>query len=79
MSGADVEYRARLPAAVYDLALRLGVNPDDNGTAVNLTQTGRIRRKLDTESWMSFTATQAISTRECEFDWRARAGPLGMV
>ena len=79
MSGAGDEYRARLPAAVYDLALRLGVNPDNNRAGVKLTQTGRIKRKLDTESWMSFTATQTISTRECEFDWRARAGPLGMV
>jgi hypothetical protein len=28
---------------------------------------------------MSFSATQAISTRECAFDWRARAGPLKLV
>jgi hypothetical protein len=71
--------RARLPAAVYDLALRLGVKPDGNRAEVKLTQTGRIKRKIDTESWMSFTATQTISTHECAFDWRARAGAFGMV
>lgn len=29
--------------------------------------------------WMSFSARQTIATRECAFEWRARAGPLGMV
>ncbi len=29
--------------------------------------------------WMSFTARQTIATRDCTFEWRARAGPLGMV
>jgi hypothetical protein len=71
--------RAHLPATVYDLALRLGVKPEDNRASVKLTQTGRIKRKIDTESWMSFTATQTISTHECAFDWRARAGAFGMV
>jgi hypothetical protein len=28
---------------------------------------------------MAFTATQAISTCACEFDWRAKFGPFGMV
>jgi hypothetical protein len=71
--------RADLPASVYDLALRLGVKPDGNRAGVKLTQTGRIKRNIDTESWMAFTATQTISTQTCEFDWRARAGPFGMV
>jgi hypothetical protein len=79
MSETDHQHRARLPAAVYDLALRLGAKPEDNQAGVKLTQTGRIKRKIDTESWMSFTATQTISTHECAFDWRARAGPFGMV
>jgi hypothetical protein len=28
---------------------------------------------------MAFTATQTISDRACEFDWRAKAGPFGMI
>jgi hypothetical protein len=28
---------------------------------------------------MAFAATQTISTRACEFDWRAKAGPFGMI
>ena len=28
---------------------------------------------------MAFTATQTISTNSCEFDWRARAGPFGVI
>jgi hypothetical protein len=75
---ADQQARARLPAAVYDLALRLGVNPADKRTRVQLTQTGRMKRSLNSESWMSFTASQTISTQACEFDWRARAGPFGL-
>jgi hypothetical protein len=79
MSESHHENRARLPAAVYDLALRLGVKPEGDRSSVKLTQTGRIKRKIDTESWMSFTATQTISTREYAFDWRARAGAFSMV
>jgi hypothetical protein len=68
----------RLPAAVYDLALRLGANPEMNRTTVNLTQTGRMKPGVGAR-WMSFTAKQTTATRECAFEWRARAGPLGMV
>jgi hypothetical protein len=79
LSDPDQENRARLPAAVCDLALRLGVNPGDRRSGVRLTQTGRMKRKLGVDSWMAFTATQTISARACEFDWRARFGPLGLV
>ena len=79
MAETDDQRRARLPAAVYDLAMRLGVKPDDNRDGVRLTQTGRMKRSLDTQSWMAFTATQTISTRACEFDWRAKAGPFGVI
>jgi hypothetical protein len=79
MAESDDQRRARLPAAVYDLAIRLGVNPDDARGSVKLTQTGRMKRSLDTGSWMAFTATQTISTRACEFDWRAKTGPFGMI
>ena len=79
MSETVQEVRVRLPAAVYDLARRLGVKAEQNRSRVRLTQTGRMKRSLDAEAWMTFTATQAISTRTCEFDWRAKAGPFGLV
>jgi hypothetical protein len=69
----------RLPAAVDDLAVRPGVKPVDNRLAVELTQSGRMKRKLGVDTWMDFTAAQTISTRRCEFDWRARAVPLGII
>ncbi len=71
--------RERMPAAVVDLALRLGAKPDANRSSVRLTQSGRLKRKLGADTWISFTAAQSISTRDCEFEWRARAGPFGMV
>jgi len=69
----------RRPASVYELALRLGADPKSDPRDVRLTQTGRMKTKLDAKSWMPFTATQSISTHRCEFDWLARAGPLGMI
>ena len=68
-----------LPAAVYDLAMRLGADPDCGTDSVFLRQRGRMKTKLDSPSWMGFTATQSISTRECAFDWRANGGPAGMI
>jgi hypothetical protein len=79
MAEDEFQIRQRLPAAVYDLALRLGANPQLNRTTVRLEQTGRLKGQLGATSWMSFTASQTISTSECAFDWRARAGPLGIV
>ena len=79
MDETEDQRRARLPTAVYDLAMRLGVQPGDNGGGVNLTQTGRMKRKLGAQSWMAFAATQTISTSTCEFDWRARFGPFGVI
>lgn len=78
MAETVAERRARLPAAVYDLAIRLGVQPDENRSRIRLTQKGRMKRSLDSQSWMAFNATQTISTRFCEFGWRASAGPFGM-
>lgn len=77
-SGELRQRSERLPAAVYDLALRLGADAEMNRTTVNLTQTGRMRSG-NSARWMSFSAKQTIATRECAFEWRARAGPLGMV
>jgi hypothetical protein len=65
---------ARLPAAVYDLALRLGANPRLGSTSVRLGQSGRMRQIGD-RRWMAFRAKQDISTLHCAFDWRARAAP----
>ena len=79
MTEANKQLTARLPAAVYGLAMRLGVKPGDNIGGVKLTQTGRMKRSLDTESWMAFTATQTISARACEFDWLAKFRPFGIV
>jgi len=73
------QHRARLPAAVYDLAQRLCVKPDQRQVGVKLTQTGRMRQNLKSASWMLFTATQTLSTRDCAFDWRARFGPFGLI
>lgn len=79
MAQNDRQRRERLPTAVHDLALRLGADSKMNRSSVKLTQTGRMKRNIDKDSWMPFTATQTISTRECAFDWQARAGPFGMV
>jgi hypothetical protein len=79
MSDNGRQLQVILPAAVYDLAMRLDVKPGDNRSTVTLTQTGRMKRSLDVDAWMDFTATQTIATRACEFDWQAQAGPLGMV
>ncbi len=79
MSETDAQHRARLPGAVYDLAIRLGVNPDDNRSSVTLTQTGRMKRSLDDKSWMAFTAAQTISTHASEFDWLAKFAPFGLI
>jgi hypothetical protein len=79
MAEDDLLIRKRLPAAVYELARRLGASPEIRLATVELTQTGRMKQRLGATSWMSFTATQTISTSECAFDWRARFGPFGMI
>lgn len=68
-----------LPAAVVDLAMRLGVQPAADPPCVNLTQTGHIRRSLESDSWMAFKASQTIATHRCAFDWRARVGRFGLI
>jgi hypothetical protein len=78
MAEDDRQLKERLPAAVYDLALRLGVNPESNRSTIRLKQSGRMRQ-IGAASWMSFSAAQTIWARVCAFDWRARTGPLGMI
>lgn len=79
MIETDQQSRARPPDAVYDLAMRLRVKPDSKRSGVRLTQTGRMKRSLDVEAWMPFTASQTISTHICQFDRRAKAGPFGLI
>jgi len=69
----------RLPAAVRDLALRLGAIEGKPPRDIRLRQSGRMKQKLDSAAWMDFTATQSISVKACGFDWRARFGPFGAV
>jgi hypothetical protein len=69
---------ARLPAAVRALALRMGADTDGRPKQVRLEQCGRMRQD-DASRWMGFTATQTIAADACIFDWKARAGPLGLV
>lgn len=69
----------RVPDAVRDLAFRLGVGTRQDATTVTLTQTGRMKADLKSKAWMAFTASQTISTQDCAFDWRARAGPFGLI
>jgi len=74
----DHQRRQRLPPAVYDLGRRLGANLELQRSLVRLTQVGRMRQG-GAARWMPFSARQTIAIRECAFEWRARAGPLGMV
>ncbi|MEQ1688987.1 MAG: DUF6544 family protein, partial [Sphingopyxis sp.] len=71
--------RLRLPSAVHDLALRLGASPELARSTVKLEQSGRMKRQLGQESWMPFTAAQTLSANACEFEWRARFGPFGLI
>ena len=78
MSDNQSQATVRLPAAVYDLAIRLGVNPALNRSTVRLRQTGQMK-DIGATKWMTFSATQSMASRTCDFDWRARFGPLGMI
>jgi len=79
MNALELNRHFQLPAFVHDLAARLGADPCAAARRVCLTQTGRMKTKLDATSWMSFTASQSISMQTCAFDWRARLGPLGLI
>ena len=68
-----------LPAAVVDLATRLGAQSARRGSMVTLTQSGRMKRALGSDSWMPFTARQSIDAGACNFEWRARLAPFGMI
>lgn len=38
-----------------------------------------MKRALGTDSWMSFTAHQSIAIKACNFAWRARFSPFGLI
>ncbi len=80
-SASEVKERnsMHLPAAVHDLAVRLGVTSQSDPQTVALTQKGRMKPNLRSRTWLGFTASQTISTRACDFDWRANAGPFGLI
>jgi hypothetical protein len=78
MMDSDKQARERLPAAVYDLAIRLGANPSLHRPMVTLRQTGRMK-DIGATRWMTFSATQTMNSGTCGFDWRARFGPLGLI
>ena len=75
--------RGDLPGAVIDLAMRLGAqggpSSSPDGSIVSLSQTGRMLRALGKDDWMFFTARQTIETGACNFAWRARFAPFGLV
>lgn len=79
MGEADDPIPPGLPGAVLDLAMRLGVTARQRPHSISLTQTGRMKRSLTSDTWMPFKARQIISTRRCEFDWHAKAGPFGLI
>lgn len=68
-----------LPTAVVDLAMRLGVRPAAHSPCVSLTQTGDMKRSLQSDFWMTFKASQTIATDRCAFDWRAKVWPFGLI
>jgi hypothetical protein len=71
--------RSDLPTAVVELAARLGAKFVCGGADVALAQKGRMKRALGKDAWMSFSARQSIKCGSCDFAWRARFGPFGMV
>lgn len=71
-------FRGRLPRAVVALALRLGTDPAADATRVRLGQSGQMRQDAN-RAWMPFKARQTLATDHCDFDWRARSGPAGLI
>ncbi len=75
----ETQVDPRLPSAVYDLALRLGANMNAGTAKIRLTQTGQMKAKLSSQTWMPFTASQTIATRTCDFEWLAKFAPFGVI
>ncbi len=69
--------RPELPHAVRRMAERLGARQLPGGQT-RFRQAGELRN-IGSSKWMRFTATQSIDIATCNFDWRARTGPLGVL
>ncbi len=79
MNPSPSDQRSDLPPSVLDLANRLGARILPEGSGVRLAQTGRMKRALGSASWMSFTARQSMQIGACDFVWRARFPPFGLI
>lgn len=66
------------PAAVTDLATRLGAQVRPADEQVRLVQSGLLRSGPRSR-WMRFTARQSIRVGRAGFAWVARTGPLGLL
>jgi hypothetical protein len=66
------------PAAVMELAQRLGAERRTPGFEVRLAQSGLLRSGPRSR-WMNFTARQSICLDRAEFRWTARTGPFGAI
>lgn len=78
-STATIRWDYELPPAVFDLAIRMGADPLLALPEIHLEQKGRMRQKLDSETWTGFHAKQTISLHHCAFEWRAWSGLGGMI
>lgn len=66
------------PRAVRELAARLGAMNQTFRSTVMLRQRGTMREHPEGKE-MRFRATETISLRRTEFEWRARTGPSGSI
>ena len=78
MGSSFQNFREALPVGVYDLALQLGARTAASGGEVHFRQRGKMK-DIGASRWMNFRAAQTIKLDHCAFEWRARAGPLGMI
>lgn len=67
-----------LPAAVVNLAKRLGADAAASARIVTLTQSGNMRLRTGPRR-VRFRARQTINLWEPGFEWRASMGPLGVI
>lgn len=70
---------ADLPASVVDLAARLGAKFGSGRSHIAMVQNGMMKRSLGKDAWLAFTARQSMNCWTCDFAWRAKFGPFGMV
>jgi hypothetical protein len=76
MATAAPQAAAAPPREVRDLVARLGAT--DSASLVTLRQRGTMRGRPAGRE-MRFSARQTINLRRPEFEWRATAGPFGLI